>query len=48
MIALRHSINQISGQAPALEAAKVANSLGPATDALGPATDAFPTEGQAG
>jgi hypothetical protein len=41
MIALRHSINQIYRQAAALEVAKVANSLGPATDA-------FPTDEQAG
>src|ERR1700746_688631 len=41
MIALRHTINQIYGQAAALEAAKVANSLDPATDA-------FSTDEQAG
>jgi hypothetical protein len=41
MIALRHSINQIYGQAAGLEVAKVANSLDPATDA-------FPTDEQAG
>jgi hypothetical protein len=40
MIALRHSINQIYGQAAGLEAAKVANSLDPATYA-------FSTEEQA-
>jgi len=40
MIALRHSINQIYGQAAGLEAAKVANFLGPATDT-------FPTDEQA-
>jgi len=41
MIALRHSINQIYGQAAGLEAVKAANSLGPATDA-------FPTDERAG
>jgi hypothetical protein len=32
MIALRHSINQIYGQAAGLEVAKAANSLGSTTD----------------
>jgi len=39
MIALRHTINQIYGQAAALEVA---------CDSLSPATDAFSTEEQAG
>jgi hypothetical protein len=41
MIALRHSINQIYGQAAGLEVAKVA-------DSLSSVTNAFPTDGQAG
>ena len=41
MIALRHSINQIYGQAAGLEVAKAGNSLGSATDA-------FPTDELAG